>query len=159
MISGGAEIISQRMANKLPKGLLVKGKRVTAISPVFSQADAPPHAVSVSVQGDGPREYAHVISTMPLSCLRAVDTSKCNLSYNMQVAMRSLHYDASVKVAIKFSKRWWEDPALPVGPQIGGVSSTDRPTRVVVYPSYGIGKTDATMIVRYNGLPSSVCTM
>ena len=73
-----------------------------------------------------------------------VDTSQCNFSWDLQSAMRSLSYDAATKVGIKFKERWWERMG-----QVGGVSNTDRPTRVVVYPSYGIGGTDATMIVSY----------
>ncbi|KAF8593122.1 FAD-linked reductase, partial [Ceratobasidium sp. AG-I] len=54
----------------------------------------------------------------------------------------------SVKVGIRFSERWWEGSRVS-SPQLGGVSSTDRPTRTVVYPSYGIGGDSATMIVSY----------
>ena len=139
------------MAGELEKGTLLKGKRVTAINPVLPKESGKATSVYVEVQNEvEKREYDHVISTIPLSCLRTVDMSKCNLTYKMKAAIRALRYDASVKIAIKFSKRWWEEPSLLSVPQIGGVSKTDRPTRVVVYPSYGIGEKDkgATMIVR-----------
>lgn len=32
-------------------------------------------------------------------------------------------------------------------PHLGGVSNTDRPTRVVVYPSYGIGQNNGTTMI------------
>lgn len=126
------------MAKKLPEGKIFNDERVTAIAPTTS-------GLAVTTSGDQPpRTYSHVISTMPLSCLRTVDTSQCEFSWDLQTAIRSLHYSASTKVAIKFKERWWERKG-----QIGGVSRTDRPTRVVVYPSYGIGSGDTTMIVSY----------
>lgn len=83
---------------------------------------------------------------MPLSCLSVVDTSKCGFDWLTTSAIRQLRYDGTVKVAIKFSERWWEK--LPAK-QVGGASSTDRPIRTVVYPSYGVGSSAAVMIVSY----------
>ena len=76
-----------------------------------------------------------------------IDTSMCSLSWDLQSAIRCLSYDGSTKVGIKFKERWWEKLSTP---QLGGVSYTDRPTRVVVYPSYGIGGNDATILVSYS---------
>jgi len=147
-VQGGAGKIADAMAMKLSK-TIEHGKRVTAIAPVFNNNIA--ISVDVTVAGEqSVRNYAHIISTMPFACLRLVDTTKCGFNWNFQTAMRVLHYDSSVKVAIKFSRRWWEDPGLPKGPHRGGTSSTDRPTRTVVYPSYGIGQTTgASIIVSY----------
>jgi monoamine oxidase len=75
-----------------------------------------------------------------------VDTSALEFPWELQTALRTLHYDSAIKVAVKFKTRWWEK--LPQ-PQVGGTATTDRPTRTVVYPSYGIGSEDATMIVSY----------
>ncbi|KAG8732220.1 hypothetical protein FRC12_019387 [Ceratobasidium sp. 428] len=48
---------------------------------------------------------------------------------------------------MRFSERWWEKREPH---QFGGVSSTDRPTRTVVYPSYGMNLSEgASMIVSY----------
>ena len=138
---GGAEVISTAMAQTLlPDAQPILNKRVINISPATSMAGG----INVLVEGEtNPRPYGHVISTVPLSCLRMVDVDSCNLSYALKTAIRTLHYDASVKVGIKFTDRWWE----PL--HKGGSSSTDRPTRVVVYPSYGIGGSDATMLCSY----------
>jgi monoamine oxidase len=137
------------MASKLSQAIQ-HGKRVTAIAPVTNGGT---HATSVNVTVAGEasaRNYSHVISTMPFSCLRMVDTTQCGFNWTFQTAIRALHYDCSVKVAIKFSSRWWESSGLVDGPHFGGVSSTDRPTRTVVYPSYGMGgTTGATIIVSY----------
>ncbi|QRV94780.1 Flavin containing amine oxidoreductase [Ceratobasidium sp. AG-Ba] len=147
-IKGGTDLIISRAIDKISTPVQ-RGQRVTAIAPV---GDAKiPHAISLVIKnerGTIQKEYDHVVSTVPLSCLGQIDTSHFKFPWNLQTAIRELHYDGSTKVAIRFSKRWWEDPKV-VAPQIGGVSSTDRPTRTVVYPSYGIHTQSASMIVSY----------
>ena len=136
-------------------------KRAISIAPVLSSKDTRASStesellratsINVTVAGEKkPRNYKHVISTMPLACLRMVDTAQCGFSWNLQTAIRALHYDPCVKVGIRFSRRWWEDASLARGAHHGGASSTDRPARTVVYPSHGINeKTGATMIASY----------
>jgi monoamine oxidase len=152
-IQGGAGLIADTMV-KSCRGNILRGNRVTAIAPVSDSPGSPATSVNVTTTTDGVgktvRNYSHVISTMPFGSLRMVDTTQCGLDWTMQTAMRALHYDSSVKVAIKFASRWWEDPNFTQNlPHRGGVSSTDRPTRTIVYPSYGIGGSDATMIASY----------
>jgi monoamine oxidase len=133
------------MANTLsPKGQPVLEKRVTRIS--LSPLTVMPPKILASVQGEGtPRSFNHIISTITLSALRIVDTEQCHLSYGLKTSMRMLHYGGSVKVGIQFTDRWWEPKHK------GGVSKTDRQTRIVVYPSYGIGDSASgtTMLVSY----------
>jgi monoamine oxidase len=96
-------------------------------------------------------EFSHVISTIPFSVLRSIDLSSCALSYAQKIALRSLHYGPSIKVGIKFKTPWWRTE--PFGSQKGGQSSTDRPSRVVVYPSYGLEDDldkPAVLIAPYN---------
>jgi monoamine oxidase len=144
---GGADQISTRMAEKVraekATDPISLGAHVTKIAFVQSQ-------VEVSVVGEAsPRRYDHVISTVPFGCLRTIDTSECPFSWELQTAIRTLHYDTSVKVGIQFKTRWWEQD----GPKLnhrGGLSNTDLPVRTIVYPSYGIGgDTGATMIGTY----------
>ncbi|EJD46934.1 amine oxidase, partial [Auricularia subglabra TFB-10046 SS5] len=138
-IHGGSQQIADKLAAALQPGTVQLGQRVTAIKPGAN-------AISVTVANTDVRTYDHVITTVPFSCLQAMDTSSCDFPWELQSAMRMLHYDASTKVAIQFRTRWWEVEYN----QLGGVSKTDRPTRVIVYPSYGIGEeTGATMIVSY----------
>ncbi|KAK7060039.1 amine oxidase [Favolaschia claudopus] len=147
-IQGGGDVIANAVLDRLTRPVQV-GYRVTAIAPVFEPDCTSPSALKVTTtSADGPTdtEYDHVIPTMPLGCLRMVDTSALQFPWELQTALRTLHYDSAIKVAVKFKTRWWEK--LP-RPQIGGASTTDRPTRTVVYPSYGIGSKDATMIVSY----------
>ncbi|KDQ17782.1 hypothetical protein BOTBODRAFT_105219 [Botryobasidium botryosum FD-172 SS1] len=158
-VQGGMGRITNAMAGTLDPERILRGRRVTAIAPVIPDGEGFATSVNLTVAADGPpliMNYSHVISSIPLSSLRMVDTKACGLSWKMKTALRALHYDSSVKVAIRFQYRWWEHdvipldaPAHPIIPQLGGVSSTDRPTRTVVYPSYGMGGPDATMIVSY----------
>ena len=61
-----------------------------------------------------------------------------DLSYTQRLAIRTLKYDTSTKIALRFEKRWWEDPKVMGERTIkGGISSTDLPIRTCVYPSYG----------------------
>lgn len=96
------------------------------------------------------REYGHVISSIPFPCLRSVDTTQCGFDWNTQSAIRMLNYEPSVKVAIRFSDRWWEQAGPNNTPHDGGISRTDGPARIIVYPSYGRKEDNgATMIVSY----------
>ncbi|KAJ7912736.1 amine oxidase [Mycena leptocephala] len=147
-VQGGGDVISNAVIDRLTQPVQ-RGRRVTAVAPIFEAGSTRPTALKVtttSASGLVDSEYAHVISTMPFGCLRMVDTSALEFPWDLQTALRALHYDSAIKVAVKFKTRWWEK--LPQ-PQIGGASTTDRPTRMVVYPSYGIGSEDATMIVSY----------
>ena len=70
------------------------------------------------------------------------------MTYNQRQALRTLGYGTAVKVAIKFKTRWWEKDGMK---QFGGSSSTDRQSRTVVYPSYGLGEDGpGVLMVTYN---------
>ena len=150
LIRGGTGKIADAMAERLGQ-TIEYGKRVTAIGIIPGEISSAT-SVSVTIAGaTSQRNYSHVISTMPLSCLRMVDTTECNFSWDFQTAIRTLHYDSSVKIGIRFSARWWESSDLPKGPHHGGASYADRPTRTVVYPSYGINdpESGASILVSY----------
>jgi monoamine oxidase len=57
-------------------------------------------------------------------------------------------------MGIQFSERWWEAEVKekPWLGHKGGLSTTDRPSRTIVYPSYGCDEpeTGATMIASYS---------
>jgi monoamine oxidase len=110
------------MAANLTPGRVWQGKRVTKVAPSKSSDDEHRQGLNVSVEGElKPRFYTHVISTVPLACLRMVDMEECKLSYALREALRGLHYKPSVKVGIRFQRRWWEED---LG-HFGGVSKTD----------------------------------
>jgi monoamine oxidase len=104
---------------------------VTKIRPI--KKDNQIEKVKLFFNKNQSRDYHHVISTLPLSIFRSLDTEECNITYKKKLAFRTLHYDHSVKIAIKFKTRWWEI----INKIYGGKSSTDLPIRTIVYPSYG----------------------
>ncbi|EGG15895.1 hypothetical protein DFA_09564 [Cavenderia fasciculata] len=133
-IDGGSVEMVKAM-EKVIKGTISKGKRVTKISPTADKTQ-----LTINVAGDPtPLTYDHVISTVPLSCLRKMNLKDLKMSHKKRVAIRTLHYDQSCKIAVRFAKRWWQDPTIMKGKHFkGGKSSTDLPLRTVVYPSYGV---------------------
>ncbi|KAF7323599.1 Amine oxidase [Mycena kentingensis (nom. inval.)] len=124
-VDGGSDRISERMVGRIAKKPKL-GRRVTKI--------------------ESAKNGMEVISTLPLGALSAIDfPNPSDLAYNMRVAIRALNYESSTKVALRFERRWWEDPdIMGHGRTIhGGISSTDLPIRTCVYPSYGFNATGA----------------
>ena len=104
--------------------------------------------MKVSVAGQANEYFSHVVSTASFAELNMIDTTKVSMTYKQRQAIRTLHYGPAVKVAIKFRSRWWERAGID---QKGGSSYTDRPSRVVVYPSYGLGESGpGVLMVTYN---------
>ena len=104
--------------------------------------------MKVSIPGKGDEYFSHVISTVSFAALNTINTDKVPITYKQRHAIRTLNYGPAVKVAIKFKTRWWEQPGIN---QRGGSSYTDRQSRVVVYPSYGLGEAGpGVLMVTYN---------
>ncbi|KDQ10963.1 hypothetical protein BOTBODRAFT_469085 [Botryobasidium botryosum FD-172 SS1] len=149
-LAGGSEVFIKAMVEKIRYKPMLS-KRVTDIFPTAN--DKPIAVTYVNNRiSSAPRtkHYDYVISTLPLPSLRLVNIDKCNPSYAQTQALRTLRYDSSVKVALKFRTRWWQTLEGDKG-IIGGQTKTDRVVRTVVYPSYGIDdpKADAVMIASY----------
>ena len=106
----------------------------------------------VSTTSGEPHNYDHVINTVPLGAMQAMDMSSVNLGYAKDKAIRELHYDDSMKIGIKFRTRWWQEEG-PDKAMKGGQSLCDLPIRKVVYPSYGVDERDAPGIL----IASYVC--
>ncbi len=166
-LDGGADRIVMGMVDKLKSSggsLPQTNTRVLGIRPQTPGDGNKVMLVDVEIVDSKPpgpryvrretREYSQVICTPAAGCLASVDLTQCKLSYAQRTAIRSLSYLASTKVAIKFTKRWWEDPQIMPGGRIikGGVTSTDLPVRMVVYPSYGIDVEGApgVLLASYN---------
>ncbi|PBK92484.1 hypothetical protein ARMGADRAFT_930202 [Armillaria gallica] len=149
-LAGGSEAFINAMVSKISDPTQIKyNKRVTSITPTANGTKP----LSVTYGGSGgakaSTEYDYVISTIPLPALRFVDLDGCNLSYAQLEGMRTLRYDSSCKVGIRFSSRWWQ--TLATGSITGGQTKTDRVVRTVVFPSYGVDdpNADAVMIASY----------
>ena len=141
-IDGGVGKLAEAMveAVSLNSCRIRKGKHVTKISKVNNSTQ-----IKVTAKDGSSYKYDHVISTMPLGPLQSVDTRGLDLSLKKRMAMRMLSIDASVKIALKFKTRWWQDPVkMKNKPIKGGQTFTDLPIRKIVYPSYGVDCENAT---------------
>ncbi|QRW06167.1 Flavin containing amine oxidoreductase [Ceratobasidium sp. AG-Ba] len=134
-IDGGTDHIIHNMLKRITKQPHLSS-RVTHIA----ETDNLGAPMSVRWSG-GQKNYSQVICTPPLGCIAAIDLQEANLTFGQKIAVRSLHYDASTKVGLRFERRWWEDPTfMGHGREFtGGQSKTDILIRVCVYPSYGMG--------------------
>jgi len=141
-IEGGTSLLTEAMHGRLSTRVTT-GKRVEAISIQRNSIQetggtlVEDHGnMSVKCAGeDEPRTgYSTVFNTTSLGCLGRMDLRSLELHPSQKDAIRSLHYDHSVKVALKFTYPWW---IVDCGIK-GGVASTDLPLRTCVYPSYNI---------------------
>ncbi|KDR71802.1 hypothetical protein GALMADRAFT_74617 [Galerina marginata CBS 339.88] len=136
-IEGGTEVLTKAMYKSLGEEPPVyTSHQVTSISKTIGLDGKT--AMEVTIPGHAsllPTKYSHVVSTVSLSCLRTINLAGCALDYNQKTALRSLKYGTGVKVGIKFKTRWWQGKSFK---KQGGSSKTDRQSRVVVYPNYGI---------------------
>ncbi|KAA1477078.1 hypothetical protein DENSPDRAFT_828268 [Dentipellis sp. KUC8613] len=140
-IDGGSDHIVYKMAETLESKPILK-QRVTKMERRSNQIVV--EGVDTGGVRQWKRRYGHVICTVPLGCLGAIDTDGLDLLYNHKQAIRALQYHSSTKIGIKFKERWWEKRGvIPTGPIRGGQSSTDTPIRTCVYPSYGLDTRDA----------------
>jgi hypothetical protein len=82
--------------------------------------------------------YSAVFNSTTLGALGRIDLNRLG-SDDQRQAIRSLAYDSSTKVGIKFKTAWWLEEGRIASR--GGVSGTDLPIRVVAYPPWvGEGK-------------------
>ncbi|KAG0694126.1 hypothetical protein DFH29DRAFT_859812 [Suillus ampliporus] len=139
---GGSQVLTNYMTEYITghgsKTPIKFNKSVAKISQVGTSA------MEVSVRGEStPRTYSHVISTIPLPGLRAIDLTGAGLNVMQRNALRKLEYGPSIKVGIRFESAWWTDRFGIVG----GQSFTDLPIRTIVYPSYGVDSSSPSTVL------------
>lgn len=132
-LNGGADILAQKMTERIGESKITRGTRVTAISRNMIGLDNKLMDVFTD-RSVHPKRYSHVIATTTTPCLQTMDLTGSDLSYGQKEAIRVLRYTPAVKMGIKFSKKWW----ITAGINQGGQGKTDRPTRTAVYPSYAL---------------------
>ncbi|KAI9807485.1 MAG: hypothetical protein M1825_005425 [Sarcosagium campestre] len=140
-IEGGFSRLINGMLNCIRKPVRF-AQRVVKIS------YAADRSLLVSTEKGMTFQYSHVINTAPLGAVQAMDMTKLDLEYDKVTAIRGLNYDASTKIGIKFSTRWWQDLPASI---VGGESLSDLLIRHCVYPSYGVDTEHAAaaMIASY----------
>jgi monoamine oxidase len=145
-IDGGSSLLIQAMEKTIEQPVQ-HGKRVRKYT---QNPETNEITVSVAGEPEGSRlPYTSVFNTTSLPCLQRMDLTGLDLHPSQKDAIRSLHYDDSAKVAMKFSYPWW---ITKCGITSGGVASTDTPLRTCVYPSYNLHDPkdqSATLICSY----------
>ncbi|KAH6643229.1 L-amino acid oxidase [Boeremia exigua] len=145
-IDGGSSLLIQAMEKTVDRPVQ-HGKRVRKYTQNTKTKEI---TVSVAGESEGSRlPYTTIFNTTSLPCLQRMDLTSLDLHPSQKDAIRSLHYDDSAKVAMKFSYPWWRTRC---GIASGGEASTDIPLRTCVYPSYNIHDPDdqpATLICSY----------
>ncbi|KIK52442.1 hypothetical protein GYMLUDRAFT_180149 [Collybiopsis luxurians FD-317 M1] len=156
-LDGGSELLIGAMLNELDTEPSYN-QRVTSVRSIIEK---PPdfwpfkefpfmqvNSVDDSTGEQNTELFTHVVSTTTFAALSTIDTTEVHMTYTQRQAIRTLLYGPAVKVAIKFTSRWWEKNGLD---QCGASSYTDRLSRVVVYPSAGIGEDGpGVLMVTYN---------
>lgn len=99
-VEGGMDRLIDGMVKIIRKSVETK-KRVTAIKPAGTSG------LSVIINGAEKRVYDHVINTVPLGAMQAMDMTELQLDYRKKHAIRRLQYDPSVKIGMKFTTRWF----------------------------------------------------
>lgn len=128
---GGMDMIAQAFARQV-NDLIRYNSKVTAIQ----QDDKGVTVTYVDREGAGAPMQAKAdwcVCTLPLSILGQLPL---NVSPDMQAAIRSVPYDASVKIGLQFKRRFWEEDERI----FGGISYTDLPIEKISYPSTDYGK-------------------
>ena len=128
-----AEIIQQQTGDIIKFNSLV-----TAIA--LTDPTSNDSTITVTAGGQD-HIYSHVISTLPMPNLRAIDLTGSKLDVVQFNALRESDYSPSVKIGIRFTEAWWTTGQDRDGTPfniVGGQSFTDLPIRTVVYPSYGV---------------------
>ncbi|KAF8872619.1 hypothetical protein BD779DRAFT_331003 [Infundibulicybe gibba] len=145
-IRGGSQVLSDTIERYLRAdgGQIQMKSRVTSIS-----FDKDRGMMDVGIHQEGNAEttvetFEDVISTLPLPCLRTLDLQKSGISIAQANALRQITYAPVVKIGMRFKSAWWTT-AKDI---IGGESYTDRPIRVIVYPSHG-DRRSTTLIASY----------
>ncbi|KAK0732313.1 hypothetical protein B0H67DRAFT_525941 [Lasiosphaeris hirsuta] len=145
ILNGGSDLVAEGVVKRLKKKPLYK-HMVTGIS----RNEARDKMVVTMRRGQTvkpiTKDYTHVITTTTAPCLGFMDLGDAGLTDMHREAIRTLHYDNVVKLGIKFRRRWWaEDNRITRG----GTGMTDRPTRIVVYPSHALNTPEGQPGVLY----------
>ncbi|KAF5978870.1 amino-acid oxidase [Fusarium coicis] len=147
-IDGGARKIVKRMALKIKKRIEynTKVQSIDAQVPLRRERKAGTYTpMKIKTTRTDPktkkvetkdREYFAIFNSTTLGAFQRMELSDAGLSWGTKQAIRALGYGASSKVGMKFRTAWWQTPPFNIGK--GGISRTDLPLRVCVYPSYNI---------------------
>jgi len=144
---GGMDMIAKAVAQQV--GSLIRYRaKVTRIA----QDDRGVRVTWADAMHDGALHTERAdwcVCTIPLSILGQMELQ---VGAPMRAAIDAVPYDASIKIALQFKRRFWEqDDAI-----YGGISYTDLPIDRIAYPAHGYGTAGkAVLLGAYNFGPNA----
>ncbi|KAK4169897.1 L-amino-acid oxidase [Cladorrhinum sp. PSN259] len=132
-IEGGTTRVTDAMRASLKTTEITTKKRVVTIGHNAVAGGDGSMFLKVAGEETDRDGYSTVFSTAPPSCMARMNLDSLALHPTTKDAIRCLHYDDSVKIAMQFSRPWWRTDSKITK---GGVANTDLSIRVCVYPSY-----------------------
>lgn len=99
--------------------------------------------------------FDKVILAVPPSVIRMMD--RPFWTAKKEQCIRELHFQPLYKIGLKFRSRFWENSEMSRNnPSFGGQSTTDLPSRWIVYPSNGIQDDGSGVLLCYNWMSDSL---
>ena len=160
-IKNGMSRLPQACATLIGEENITMGAFVYKIDVVNNKV-----AVTYSTDGCIPSEnpkvvmFDKVLITIPTPGLRMIERPLW--SPTKEAAIRACNIQPCYKLGLQFETRFWENPEKVDHPTFGGQSTTDTPSRWIVYPSYGLGDKGKGVLLIYcwsadalNMLPAS----
>ncbi|MGN0933619.1 flavin monoamine oxidase family protein [Falsigemmobacter intermedius] len=123
---GGMDMIAKAFENEV-KDLITYNAKVIRIE----GGETGVSATFVPREGDGEEQTVtadYCICTIPFSILSQIEH---NFSADMTEAIESVPYASSIKIALEFKRRFWEQDEHIYG----GITYTDLPITLISYPS------------------------
>lgn len=104
-------------------------------------------------QADSDKEavFDRVILAVPPAVVRMLDRPLW--SVEKERAIRCIHFQPLYKIGLRFKSRFWE---IAENPSYGGQSTTDLPSRWIVYPSYGTGDSNEGVLLCYSWMADAL---
>jgi monoamine oxidase len=91
--------------------------------------------------------FDKVLVAVPNPVLRMIE--RPHWSPKKEEAIRACNIQPCYKLGLQFKTRFWENAQMVDYPTYGGQSTTDTPSRWIVYPSYGIGDKGKGLLLTY----------
>ena len=134
----------------------VIGKENITMGALVYKIDVEGGKVAVTYSTDGcvpsrnPKieKFDKLLVAVPPPVIRVMERPRW--SSGKEEAIRACNIQPTYKLGMQFKTRFWENPKKVEHPTFGGQSTTDLPSRWIVYPSYGIGDNRKGVLLVYS---------
>ncbi|KAI2616751.1 hypothetical protein GGR54DRAFT_608786 [Hypoxylon sp. NC1633] len=150
-IDKGMSRLPQAMAHLVGYANITFGVRVTGLEVT---EDGKVRIDGLGYNGLVSEKFDRVVLAIPPAALRMI-TNRPRWSMEKEMAIRAIHFEPLYKMGLRFKTRFWER-ATP-SPSMGGQSTTDLPTRWIVFPSNGVGEDGPGVLLVYAWYVSPSC--